>query len=145
MTSAQRSFSKITDEVAAWSNIRQLIRGGSDGTLVPVVIPTDKRGLGWLVMFLVGLYFVGVAVLGGAVSAIIAWLAAAVAVVIAAVMLWRGSIVEIEQGTTGIRSRYGAFVDTLSPAGTTCGGPGTRWSSSSTRPRRSPTTLRARS
>src|SRR5699024_64787 len=63
----------------------------------------------------VALYFVGAAVLGGAVTATIAWLVAAVSLVVGVVMLWRGAIVEIEQGTTGIRSRYGAFVDTLSP------------------------------
>lgn len=115
MATGQRSFSKITDEVAAWSNVRQLIRGGDEGKLVPVVIPKDNRGLGWLVVFLVGLYFVGSAVLGGPITAVVGWSAAALAVVVSGVMLWRGSIVEIEQGTTGIRSRYGAFVDTLSP------------------------------
>lgn len=35
--------------------------------------------------------------------------------VLAALWLWRGAIVEIEQGTTGVLSRYGAITGTLAP------------------------------
>lgn len=115
MATEQRSFSKITDAVAAWSNIRQLIRGGDEGKLVPVVIPKDNRGLGWLALLFAALYLAGTALLSGGTVATITWAAAAVALVLAMIALWRGSIVEIEQGTTGIRSRYGAFVGTLDP------------------------------
>ena len=106
MAVQQRSFSKITDAVAAWSNIRQLIRGGDEGKLVPVVIPKDNRGIGWMVLFLAALYLTGTAAFSSGMTAAFAWIAAAVALVAAAIGLWRGSIVEIEQGTTGVRSRY---------------------------------------
>ncbi|MDR7304628.1 SPFH domain-containing protein [Haloactinomyces albus] len=115
MATQQRSFSRITDAVAAWSNIRQLIRGGDEGNLVPVVIPKDNRGIGWLVLLLAALYLAGTAAFGGGVVATVAWAGAALALVLAVITLWRGSIVEIEQGTTGVRSRYGAFSGTLSP------------------------------
>lgn len=114
MATQQRSFSKITDAVAAWSNIRQLIRGGDEGKLVPVVIPKDNRGVGWLVLLLAALYLAGTAAFSGGIVASVSWIAAALALVVSVVALWRGSIVEIEQGTTGIRSRYGAFTGTLS-------------------------------
>lgn len=115
MATGQRSFSKITDAVAPWSNVRQLIRGGDEGKLVPVVIPKDKRGIGWLVLLLIALYLAGTAVFSDGTVAVVTWIGAVVAFVLAAIALWRGSIVEIEQGTTGIRSRYGAFIGTLSP------------------------------
>lgn len=115
MASRQRNFSKITDAVAPWSNIRQLIRGGDEGNLVPVVIPKDNRGIGWLVLLLAALYLAGTAAFSSGVVATAAWVGAALALLLGAVALWRGSIVEIEQGTTGIRSRYGAFTGTLEP------------------------------
>lgn len=115
MATQERSFSKITDAVASWSNIRQLIRGGDEGKLVPVVIPKDNRGIGWLVLLFAALYLAGTALFSGGLIATMTWPAAAVAFVLAMIALWRGSIVEIEQGTTGIRSRYGAFTGTLDP------------------------------
>ena len=40
MTTAQgQGFSKIKEVVATWNNIRQLLRSGDQGYLVPVVIP----------------------------------------------------------------------------------------------------------
>ncbi|WP_017973085.1 SPFH domain-containing protein [Actinopolyspora halophila] len=115
MASQERGFSKITDAVASWSNIRQLIRGGDEGKLVPVVIPKDNRGIGWLVLLFAALYLAGTAAFSGGLIAAATGAGAALALVLALIALWRGSIVEIEQGTTGIRSRYGAFIGTLDP------------------------------
>ncbi len=113
---AQRAeFSKIKEAVAQWSNIRQLIRGGDEGQLVPVVIPKDSRRTGWIGLLIIALYLVGVAVLAGGGLRIIAGLAAIAAALLAGIWLRQGAIVEIEQGTTGIRSRYGAIIGTLSP------------------------------
>jgi regulator of protease activity HflC (stomatin/prohibitin superfamily) len=111
----RREVSKITEAVALWSNIRQLLRSGADGALVPVVIPKDRRRSGWLLLLLFAAYLAGVAVFAeGATRGLVA-VAAVVVAVIALLWLWRGAIIEIEQGTTGIRSRYGAFVRTLPP------------------------------
>lgn len=112
---ARGEFSKITEAVASWSNVRQFIRGGDEGQLVPVVIPKDRRRTGWIVLLLVAVYLVGVAVFAPPALGVLAGLGAVVALVLAGLTLWRGSIVEIEQGTTGIRSRYGAFAGTLAP------------------------------
>ena len=40
----KHDFSKIKEVVAAWQNVRQLLRSGEEGQLVPVVIPKDRRG-----------------------------------------------------------------------------------------------------
>lgn len=111
---SHREFSKIKESVALWSNIRQLLRGGEEGQLVPVVIPKDRRRSGWIVLLVVALYLAGAAVFATAFALVLA-LAAVLAVVVAGLWLWRGAIIEIEQGTTGIQSRYGAFIGTLSP------------------------------
>src|SRR5215211_3795549 len=81
-----QEFSRIKEVVSGWSGVRQYLRGGDEGQIVPVVIPKDRRRYGWL-------FFLGLALL---------W-------------LWRGAIVEIEQGTTGVRSRYGKIEGTLTP------------------------------
>ena len=60
-TTTSRTSSRIGEVVAAWSNIRQLIRGGQDGTVVPVVIPKDRRRLGWLVLVMLAVWLAGVA------------------------------------------------------------------------------------
>lgn len=111
----RREFSKITESVALWSNIRQLIRGGEKGMLVPVVIPKDRRRYGWMALLMISLYILGLGVFAGGFGRIIAAVAAVVLVLVSALWFWRGAIIEIEQGTTGIRSRFGAFVGTLSP------------------------------
>ncbi len=115
-TSTTRSASRIGDAIAGWSEIRQLIRGGEDGTVVPVVIPKDRRRLAWLRLLVVAVWLAGVAIFTSVgFFATIATVLAILAVIAAALWLWRGAIIEIEQGTTGIRTRYGAIVDTLSP------------------------------
>ena len=111
-----REFSKITEVVALWSNIRQLLRAGEGGRLVPVVIPRDRRRWGWLFLFGLAFYLLGVAVFSGSIA--IGILVGTVAIVVAGLALlwlWRGAIVEIEQGTTGILSSYGKVVGTLTP------------------------------
>ncbi|MFD1937682.1 MULTISPECIES: SPFH domain-containing protein [Nonomuraea] len=107
-----REFSKIKESLAAWSDIRQLLRGGEQGQLVPVVIPKDRRGFAWMTLVFLALYFAGMAVFAGMLLAALA----AVAVLLAAlVWMWRRAIIEIEEGTTGVRSRWGAITGVLPP------------------------------
>ncbi|MFI0860305.1 SPFH domain-containing protein [Streptomyces smyrnaeus] len=128
MTSARANHrSVITEEVAPWSDIPHLLRGGEAGTLVPVIIPRHRRRVWWMVPFWLGLLAVTSGLMatargdGGASGA--AWEAFAVTgyilglvfLVAGALWWWRSSIVEIEQGTTGILTRYGAIVRTLDP------------------------------
>ncbi|MFD9943005.1 SPFH domain-containing protein [Nonomuraea sp. NPDC059023] len=107
-----REFSKIKESLASWSDIRQLLRGGEQGQLVPVVIPKDRRGFAWMALIFLALYFAGLAIFSGWLWAA---LSAAALVVIAAVWMWRKAIIEIEEGTTGVRSRWGAITGTLPP------------------------------
>ncbi|HEU4326780.1 MAG TPA: SPFH domain-containing protein [Roseiflexaceae bacterium] len=111
----RQDFSKVKEAVASWGQIRQLLRSGEEGQVVPVVIPRDRRRLGWLALLAVALYLAGVAVFGGGT---LGWLGALGAVIflgLSGVALWRTAIVEIEQGTTGILSRYGQIVGVLRP------------------------------
>ncbi|WP_327085715.1 SPFH domain-containing protein [Nonomuraea sp. NBC_01738] len=107
-----REFSKIKESLASWSDIRQLLRGGEQGQLVPVVIPKDRRGFAWMSLILLALYFAGMAAFNGW---LIAAAAAAVCLVVAALWVWRRAIIEIEEGTTGVRSRWGAITGSLPP------------------------------
>ncbi|MFI6497681.1 SPFH domain-containing protein [Nonomuraea typhae] len=107
-----REFSKIKESLASWSDIRQLLRGGEQGQLVPVVIPKDRRGFAWMALVFLALYAAGVAVFSGW---LVAALAAVALLVFAAVWMWRKAIIEIEEGTTGVRSRWGAITGTLPP------------------------------
>lgn len=110
-------FSHITEVMAAWNEIRQFLRSGDQGNLVPVVIPKSKRrGYGWLQGIIFSVYLAGVAVLSG--TWIILVPAGLLAVLVLAITIigWStGSIVEIEQGTTGIVSKYGRITGTLAP------------------------------
>jgi regulator of protease activity HflC (stomatin/prohibitin superfamily) len=110
-----RQFSKIKEVVAAWGRVRQLLRGGEGGQIVPVVIPKDRRRFGWLLLLGIAVYLLGVAVFAGGVAAVLVVPLALLFVVLAGLWLWRGAIVEIEQGTTGVLSRYGKITGTLSP------------------------------
>jgi regulator of protease activity HflC (stomatin/prohibitin superfamily) len=83
---------------------------------VPVVIPKDRRRYGWLLLLGFALYLVGFALfVGNASLAVLAVLGALFFLALALLWLWRGAIVEIEQGTTGVLSRYGRIEGTLSP------------------------------
>ncbi|MFP3988000.1 SPFH domain-containing protein [Streptomyces sp. E11-3] len=124
---SQRSV--ISEAVASWSEIPQLLRGGEAGTLVPVIIPRHRRKLWWMLPLWIGVF----ALLSGVMLSIkeadsgtvgdvaygaLAGTAYAVGVVlllVGALWWWRSSIVEIEQGTHGILTRYGAVTRTLEP------------------------------
>lgn len=108
-------FSKITEAVSGWSGVRQFLRSGDAGQIVPVVILKDRRRYGWLFMLGISLYLVGFAVFMGGGLAVLAGLVAFVFLALALLWLWRGAIVEIEQGTTGVLSRYGRIEGTLPP------------------------------
>ncbi|TDD19639.1 SPFH domain-containing protein [Nonomuraea diastatica] len=108
-----REFSKIKESLASWGEIRQLLRGGEQGQLVPVVIPKDRRGFAWMALVFLALYCAGMAALTD--LTIIAALAALFFLALALVMIWRKAIIEIEEGTTGVRSRWGAITSTLPP------------------------------
>ncbi|MFI7704777.1 SPFH domain-containing protein [Nonomuraea sp. NPDC049480] len=108
-----REFSKIKESLASWGEIRQLLRGGEQGQLVPVVIPKDRRGFAWMSLVFLAVYFAGMAVLGD--YTIIAALAALAFLLLALLTMWRKAIIEIEEGTTGVRSRWGAITGTLPP------------------------------
>ncbi|MEU0570327.1 SPFH domain-containing protein [Nonomuraea sp. NPDC005983] len=111
-----REFSKIKESLASWSDIRQLLRGGEQGQLVPVVIPKDRRGFAWVSVLLLALYFAGTAVMASdPVTTVLAVIAALFLLLVALIWIWRKAIIEIEEGTTGVRSRWGAITGTLPP------------------------------
>ncbi|WP_369199342.1 SPFH domain-containing protein [Streptomyces sp. PU-14G] len=119
--------SVISEEVAPWSDIPQLLRGGEAGTLVPVIIPKHRRRVWWMVPFWLGL----LAVTSGAMATVqapdgtagevfdtlatVTFVCGLLFLVVGALWWWRSSIVEIEQGTNGILTRYGAITRTLDP------------------------------
>jgi regulator of protease activity HflC (stomatin/prohibitin superfamily) len=111
-----RDFSRIKEAVAAWGKIRQLLRSGEGGQVVPVVIPKERRGFGWLYLAALAVYFLGAAIFAsnGAIRALMILIAIG-ALALALLWWWRGSIIEIEQGTTGILSHFGQVVGTVSP------------------------------
>ena len=41
-----QEFSRIKEVVSGWSGVRQYLRGGDAGQIVPVVIPKDRRRYG---------------------------------------------------------------------------------------------------
>jgi len=110
-----REFSKIKESLASWSEIRQLLRGGESGQLVPVVIPKDRRGFAWVTLLLLSVYLAGTAVFAGGALSLLAAVGAVFSLIVALVWLWRRAIIEIEEGTTGVRSRWGAIIGTLPP------------------------------
>lgn len=112
----QREFSKIKEVVASWSKIRQLLRAGDDGHLVPVVIPKDKRGYGVLFWFGFALYVLGIGIFSGSIIVLVLALIVALLVLLAAGASLMGKVIlEVEQGTTAIVSKYGQIVTSLPP------------------------------
>ncbi|MCA2199869.1 peptidase [Streptomyces sp. BSE7F] len=119
--------SVISEAVAPWGDIARLLRGGEAGTLLPVIIPKHRRRLWWMLPLWAGGYALlsGVMLtlkesgsdgLGGMAAGALATLSYVVGVlllVIGGLWWWRSSIVEIEQGTHGVLTRYGAVVRTL--------------------------------
>jgi regulator of protease activity HflC (stomatin/prohibitin superfamily) len=112
---AMRKTSRIKEVVAAWGSIQQLLRSGDGGSLVPVVIPRDRRGYGWMMLAGTAVYFIGAALFSRGFGAGLFGLMGFFLLGISAFWLWRSSIVMIEQGTTGIMSRFGRIESTLSP------------------------------
>ncbi len=109
-------FSKIKEVVSGWSGVRQYLRGGDGGQIVPVVILKDRRRYGWLFLLGLSIYLLGFGVFSGSAAlTVVAGLAAILCLALALLWLWRGAIVEIEQGTTGVLSRYGKIEGTLPP------------------------------
>jgi regulator of protease activity HflC (stomatin/prohibitin superfamily) len=110
------SFSRIKEVATAWDQLQQMLRSGDRGYLVPVVIPRDRRGFGWLSLLALALYVGGVsrALNGGWLSTLLLVVAILMGL-FALLWFWRQAIIEIEQGTTGILSKYGAVVGTLGP------------------------------
>ncbi|MEV3889886.1 SPFH domain-containing protein [Streptomyces griseoincarnatus] len=119
--------SVISEAVAPWGDIARLLRGGEAGTLLPVIIPKHRRRLWWMLPLWAGGYALlsglmltlkesGSDGLGGMAAGALATLSYVVGVlllVIGGLWWWRSSIVEIEQGTHGVLTRYGAVVRTL--------------------------------
>ncbi|MBT8224446.1 MAG: SPFH domain-containing protein [Dactylosporangium sp.] len=126
-TVRKSSRSVIAEAAAPWSDIARLLRGGEAGTLIPVIIPRHRRRLWWMAPLWLGL----LGVLSGVLAAVressgalgLAYGALAglgfgfggLALLIGMLWWWRSSIVEIEQGTHGVLTRYGAVTRTLDP------------------------------
>lgn len=115
-----RDFSRIKEVVASWDNVQRMLRLGDNGALVPVVIPKDRR-TAWG-PFLIGFaFYTAVATfwLFWRVNEAFALLAAIAAAVfwggIGFMVWWRSARVEIEQGTTGVVSKWGKIIGTIKP------------------------------
>ncbi len=108
-----RSMSTIKEVLAGWGDVAALLRGGDQGALVPVVIPRDSRGMKWLGL----LWFALWAVLTGIVAAVsgpgwvstLGFVLGVLAIVLAGLWWWRSSIIEIEEGTVGVLTKFGAI------------------------------------
>jgi regulator of protease activity HflC (stomatin/prohibitin superfamily) len=109
-------FSKIKEVVATWGKIRELLRSGEEGQLVPVVIPKDRRGYAALFWIGLAVYLLGVGIFSA--NGIIFALTLLPALLIllgVGVTLMTKVILEVEQGTTAIVSRYGKIIEPLGP------------------------------
>lgn len=119
MTNPQhQNFSKIKETVAAWNDIRRYLRSGDDGQIVPVVIPKHKLGYTPVYMALVTLFllFAGVLLLlQGNPLSVLALLIGMLLGIVTGVTWFNSARIEIEQGTTGIRSSFGKITGTLGP------------------------------
>jgi len=115
VSDTRREFSRIREAVATWNRIRQLLRSGEEGQLVPVVIPKDRRRARWLFPLAISLYLLGVAVFSGGIFGGLVLLLAFLMFIAAGISFFLNAIVEIEQGTTGILSHWGQIVGTLPP------------------------------
>ncbi|KOX15276.1 SPFH domain-containing protein [Nocardiopsis sp. NRRL B-16309] len=122
--------SSIKESLASWGDLAGLLRGGDQGAIVPVVIPRDTRGLRWTVLVWFGLFALTSALMmtinsvtaGNTVTeftytalSIPTLLVGLLSIIVAGLWWWRGSIVEIEEGTHGILTKYGAIVKPIGP------------------------------
>lgn len=127
MSTPRANRSVIAEAVAPWSDVARLLRGGDAGTLTPVIIPRHRRRLGWMAPLWLGVFAMLVGVMLAAQDssgagdlaydtlAVLAYAFGLFLLLVGGLWWWRSSIVEIEQGTNGILTRYGAVVRTLSP------------------------------
>ncbi|HEX5565896.1 MAG TPA: SPFH domain-containing protein [Streptomyces sp.] len=126
-TTATHRRSVVSEAVAPWSEIAQLLRGGEAGTLIPVIIPRHRRRLWWLLPLWFGVFAVlsgvmlgledseGAAGAARDTFAVLGYVLGTLALLAGGLWWWRSSIVEIEQGTNGVLTRYGAVTRTLDP------------------------------
>jgi len=116
MAVQDKGFSKVKEVVATWNNVRQLLRSGEGDHLVPVVIPKEKRGYRFLIWFALafwlGFTFILTFDLAPMALGVVLGL---FFLAIGAFAWWQMAKVEIEEGTTGIYSRYGKIEGTLDP------------------------------
>lgn len=105
-----QGMSSIKEVVSSWSDVARLLRGGDSGALVPVVIPRDNRGLRWTTLVWFGLWaLVSGFMLRSGNWGVAAFVVAILAFILAALWWWRSSIVEIEEGTVGVLTKFGAI------------------------------------
>ncbi|MEU3146970.1 MULTISPECIES: SPFH domain-containing protein [unclassified Streptomyces] len=126
-TARMNRRSVISEAVAPWSDIAQLLRGGESGALTPVIIPRHRRRLWWMLPLWLGLFALltgvmltlreadadGAADIAYGALATLSYAAGVVLLLAGGLWWWRSSIVEIEQGTHGVLTRYGAVTGTL--------------------------------
>ncbi|WP_223277810.1 SPFH domain-containing protein [Janibacter sp. YB324] len=108
-----QGMSSIKEVVSGWGDVARYLRGGDSGSLVPVVIPKDKRGMRWtsLVWFGVWALLSGVLLAAtdhGALGGLSIFVAI-LAFMLSALWWWRSSIIEIEEGTIGVLTKFGAI------------------------------------
>lgn len=129
MSATRNRRSVISEEVAPWSEIRRLLRGGETDKLIPVIIPKHTRRLWWLLLIWLGLFLLltglmfsleetgdgGASDLAYGTLSTLAYGGGAFFVLAGVLWWWRSSIAEIEQGTAGVLTRYGAVTRTLDP------------------------------
>ena len=129
MSATRNRRSVISEVVAPWSEIRQLLRGGETDKLIPVIIPKHTRRLWWMLLLWLGLFALltglmlslkeqdaaGAADIAYGALAALSYIVGAVLLLAGMLWWWRSSIAEIEQGTNGVLTRYGAVTRTLDP------------------------------
>ncbi len=112
-------FSRMREVVASYGRVRELLRSGEEGHLVPVVIPKARRGYSPFLLLGAAIYVLLTAVFaltaGNGLIGVPALLAGLVLTCLALLWLWRRSVVEIEQGTAGVLSRFGKISGTMEP------------------------------
>ncbi|MCB8945357.1 MAG: SPFH domain-containing protein [Ardenticatenaceae bacterium] len=110
-----KETSSIKEVVAAWQNIQQFLRGGDEGKLVPVVIPKDNRGFGGYGLLAFSLYLLLAGLFAANIFGVLLIIIGLGAGGVAVAWLYNSIVIRIEQGTTGILSRYGKIVGILPP------------------------------
>jgi regulator of protease activity HflC (stomatin/prohibitin superfamily) len=108
-----QGMSSIKEVLAGWGDVARLLRGGEQGAVVPVVIPKDSRGLRWMTLVWFALWAIlsGFMLMGAdrGTLGVLAIVVGILSVLLAALWWWRSSIVEIEEGTIGVLTKFGAI------------------------------------